>query len=95
MSSFATGRRALFARLCWVARLETAPTGFGPLNSQLTRELEARLCWVARLETAPTRIGQECLSLRVCVGLRGWKPRLRGSAHRRPLWLRNLEARLC
>ena len=43
MSSFATGRRALFARLCWGARLETAPTGFGPLNSQLTRELSARL----------------------------------------------------
>ena len=30
MSSFATGRRALFARLCWVARLKTVPTGFGP-----------------------------------------------------------------
>ena len=38
MSSFATGRRALFARLCWVARLETAPTGFGPSQASVRKK---------------------------------------------------------
>ena len=38
MSSFATGRCALFARLCWVARLETAPTGFGPSQAPVVKK---------------------------------------------------------
>jgi len=38
MSSFATGRGALSARLCWVARLETAPTGFGPSQAAVRKK---------------------------------------------------------
>ena len=38
MSSCATGRRALFARLCWVARLETAPTGLGPPQAPVVKK---------------------------------------------------------
>ena len=52
MSSFATGRRALFARLCWVARLETAPTGFGPPQACMLK-----------LETAPTGFGPTVTTL--------------------------------